>query len=52
MTSAYLDFVNLCVYGGYALGGYSPDLVLDCANGVGAVPMQIIAKKLAPNLKI
>ena len=50
MTQAYLDFINLCDKNPKST--YQPDLVLDCANGVGAVPMEQIAKLVSPHLKI
>ena len=46
MTSAFIDFVKLCD------SDYHSDFVLDCANGVGAVPMEEIAKILNPHINI
>ena len=37
MTDAYLKFISLC--DSKASKNYSQQLVLDCANGVGTVPM-------------
>ena len=46
MTSAFIEFVKLCD------SDYHSDFVLDCANGVGAVPMEKVAKILNPHINI
>ena len=50
MTDAYIDFVELCNSTG--MSDYTPQLVLDCANGVGAVSMKKIQHILGPYLKL
>ena len=42
-TGAFLDFMSLL---GEEGNNYESSLVLDCANGVGAIPMQTISEKI------
>ena len=52
-TNAFRDFVDLCKSNQAApLQNYEPSLVLDCANGVGALPMHGIVKALRGYLEI
>ena len=49
-TKEYIEFIALCDL--KADGPYQREIVLDCANGVGAIPMQEVVKILDPYLKI
>ena len=49
MTEAYIAFTKLSESQGKKA---KPHIVLDCANGVGAIPMQEISKVLEPYIKI
>ena len=50
MTEAFINFTKLCDQA--KLNKNKPHVVLDCANGVGAIPMEEISKTLEPYIKI
>lgn len=51
-TNAFVDFVQLSMSNAPATKNYEQKLILDCANGVGAIPMSTMVKSLRGILDI